>query len=562
MKCHNKYLFIAAALMALSSCSLEEVPEHFVMRDNYYGSVSECKSALNSCYKSIRSLWTVNTAYMTESCSDIFYSSSSATSDHNLTVTPSNALFGKNVWSYGYNGVMICNEVIECLKTADVADDVKAAMSAEARTIRALYYYMLTNTFGGVPFYTTMVATDDDLEIIRKLPRTDANEIRRWLYNDLKENAIPYFPESEKVRGSYVPEYRAGYPLALMLMAKFAMWYKDWEGALYALNLLEELYGELTEEKYPLMTNTLWRNRNTPESIFELQHAWSATGIQYHSTLSCGMTPTHADGAFDGVELPELEPTTIPTYTKIYVGAHLGWLVAASGTNPVETSSATYTNGLFRPLPLTFGSYDPDLGKCRVIIDKAALSTMKKDGKKIDRRVLTTLGLGNLETGDTFGNVQTKGRPWPGPKFWCPQQTLQYDANNYKIFRYADAVLMMAECYNNSSDPEKALHYLNMTRTRAGVDPITGITDEEDIMAQIIDERARELAGEMHRKFDLVRWGIWYDQVVKYNQSTILKTNIRRCHEYYPIPDTECALSGYVLTNDAYAELENTTGDD
>ena len=555
----KKILSFAIAAGLAVACSLDENPKSFVTRDNFYQTESECRAALNSCYKSLRSLWTVNTAYMTESCSDIFYSSSSATSDHNLTVTPTNALFGNNVWSYGYNGVMICNEVIECIGNSAIDDSVKHPMLAEARTVRALYYYMLTNTFNGVPFYTEMVADDKSLEAIRQLPRTPANEIRRTLYNDLKNNALPNFGDGARIPGTSVGGQRAGYSLALMLMAKFAMWYEDWDAALEALGELEQIYGELNEDRYPLMTNTVWSNPLTPESIFEIQHAWSTTGIQYHSTLACGMTPTHENGAFDGVKLPELEPTTIPTYTKIYVGPHLGWLRAASGTAPVESSSSTYTKGLFRPLPLKFGEYDPDINRCRVLIDTNAVKTMTKDGKRIDRRVLTTLGLGNLQTGETFGNVQTMGRPWPGPKFWCPQQTLQYDSNNYKIFRYADAVLMMAECHCRNGNSQEALRYLNYTRKRAGVDPVSGIDDQEEILQQIIDERARELAGEFHRKFDLVRWGIWYEATVEYNQSTILKSNIRRCHEYYPIPDSECALSGYILTNDAYAELTDAS---
>ena len=70
----------------------------------------------------------------------------------------------------------------------------------------------------------------------------------------------------------------------------------------------------------------------------------------------------------------------------------------------------------------------------------------------------------------------------------------------------------------------------------------------------IQSERARELGGEFHRKFDLVRWGIWYDITLAKNESSKLKANIRPCHRFYPIPETECALSGGVLTNDEYYE--------
>jgi len=132
-----------------------------------------------------------------------------------------------------------------------------------------------------------------------------------------------------------------------------------------------------------------------------------------------------------------------------------------------------------------------------------------------------------------------------------------HDSNNYKIFRYADAVLMMAECYAQKGDAANAMKYMNYTRARGGIDPLSGIADKEDLLQELRDERARELGGEMHRKFDLVRWGIWYNQTVQYNTvNSILKNNIRPCHRYYPIPDTECALSGYILTNDEYNNVD------
>ena len=112
---------------------------------------------------------------------------------------------------------------------------------------------------------------------------------------------------------------------------------------------------------------------------------------------------------------------------------------------------------------------------------------------------------------------------------------------------------MMAECHNRNGDIAKALKYVNYTRTRAGIDPVSGFLSEDEMMAEIQNERARELGGEMHRKFDLVRWGIWYSRTVTYNYTNpVLSENIRPYHRYYPIPDTECALSGYVLTNDEY----------
>ena len=95
---------------------------------------------------------------------------------------------------------------------------------------------------------------------------------------------------------------------------------------------------------------------------------------------------------------------------------------------------------------------------------------------------------------------------------------------------------------------------MNKIRRRAGVPEITAFSGYEDLMLQIRNERARELAGEFQRKFDLVRWGVWFEQTYSNTENTKMKANMRRCHEYYPIPDVQCALSGYILDNPEYRD--------
>ena len=175
------------------------------------------------------------------------------------------------------------------------------------------------------------------------------------------------------------------------------------------------------------------------------------------------------------------------------------------------------------------------------------------NGSALDKRIVYTFGLGNLKSGETFTSLRTGGMFYAGPKFWCPGMTATYDSNNYRILRYADAVLMQAECHYELSNPERSLHYLNQVRKRAGLEDYQYVTDAE-LIREIQNERARELGGEFHRKFDPVRWGIWYDMTKQFNEESRVKSNIRRCHRYYPIPDTECALSNGVLSNPEYDE--------
>ena len=126
-----------------------------------------------------------------------------------------------------------------------------------------------------------------------------------------------------------------------------------------------------------------------------------------------------------------------------------------------------------------------------------------------------------------------------------------YDHNNYKIFRYADALLMLAECYAETDKPSSAVACLNEVKERAGLEPYI-YSSYEELIEEIRDERARELFGEFHRKFDLVRWGIWYERLTEYNERTDMLENARPCHEYYPIPDVQVEYSGGALSNDEY----------
>ena len=187
-------------------------------------------------------------------------------------------------------------------------------------------------------------------------------------------------------------------------------------------------------------------------------------------------------------------------------------------------------------------------------IDREALAAGEIRGQKIDRRVQYFLGLGDLEAGETFKITHNYGVPWPGPKFWCPDIEQNYDSNNYRIFRYADAILMMAECYCNLENAEETMRYLNMVRQRAGVDPVTNFTGFEDLTLAVRCERARELGGEFQRKFDLVRWGIWYTKTLESADYETVRNAILPCHEYYPIPDKEVVYSGGALDNKAYNE--------
>jgi hypothetical protein len=82
--------------------------------------------------------------------------------------------------------------------------------------------------------------------------------------------------------------------------------------------------------------------------------------------------------------------------------------------------------------------------------------------------------------------------------------------NNWRYIRYADVLLMYAECLNAVGRTPEAYAHVDRVRVRAGLAPLTDIAPEltqPQFLEQIKHERITELSGEGHRWNDLTRWG-------------------------------------------------------
>ncbi|WGK65244.1 RagB/SusD family nutrient uptake outer membrane protein [Croceiramulus getboli] len=77
---------------------------------------------------------------------------------------------------------------------------------------------------------------------------------------------------------------------------------------------------------------------------------------------------------------------------------------------------------------------------------------------------------------------------------------------NFPMFRYADALLMLAECYEKSGGGDPVL-LLQQVRSRSMPDSSLSPDELANLEQTIADERRRELAFENHRWFDLLRTG-------------------------------------------------------
>ena len=115
-------------------------------------------------------------------------------------------------------------------------------------------------------------------------------------------------------------------------------------------------------------------------------------------------------------------------------------------------------------------------------------------------------------------------------KYTCPVPAGGDSPANFKVVRYADVLLMLAEAMNENNKTDEALTYLNMVRTRAGIEGYSGLT-KSGARNKIEMERRLELCFEGHRWFDLLRTGRAHEVMGKYGMAPFMVL--------YPIPLSE-----------------------
>lgn len=489
MKKIFRHIFAIGALSLVVACSLKEDTSVITTPGTYFKTEIQLRSALNYCYAPFHSIHVASYELALEGTTDLASANYNAQKDAKMDITPASCGCGTTVWSNCWYGLRYCLSTRAGINRCDIPQDVKDKYLAEVIILESMYYYILTSFFGDVPFYEDYVQTDEDMTRITALGRMPASETRTTLIAEL--NA--YIPKLEQVRSCEIQNNYVGAAVGWMMIAKMSAWNKDWSSVIEAGKKLEEIYGDLNQYPYE---DVWFRNKNTPESIFEIQHTYTPGGLDKHSNLATICMPyprTSGTDLYNGVSIPELgDQTTV-----------------------------------YRPMMPT--SYFK--------------SQVLRAGRGDVRRDCTIV---------TEWNEKSFSNAWCGPKLWCPLMQNGQDGNNYKVYRYADAVLLLSEAYCELGQYDDSIRYLNMVRSRAGLADYGPFESYIKLREEIRRERGRELFGEFGRKYDLVRWGVWYSQVVTYNPYTTLLKNIKPCHEYYPIPDAQVIASNGALDNKEY----------
>ncbi len=144
------------------------------------------------------------------------------------------------------------------------------------------------------------------------------------------------------------------------------------------------------------------------------------------------------------------------------------------------------------------------------------------------------------------------------PKFQNFDQELSPRGNhgdNSMVFRLADVYLMLAEALNEQNKGNEALTYVNVIRARA-YEPdrpdLAGL-DQAAIKQVIMDERRWELAGEGHRRYDLIRWGTYIETVRNYDYGSLFDPSGIQDHQVlFPLSPNQVELTPGLVQTPGY----------
>jgi len=497
-----------AFFLGMQSCTKDFLvlePKTGLVEDNYYKTESDAFLALTSVYDALSVQNWQFVPIMSDIFSDDAFSGGSDAGDMRQwqeieqgTLDAENDA-AKALWNRCYTGIYRANLYLEKQEQIEwKTDGLKARYEAEAKFLRAYFYWDLARHFGWVPIITEVLPSVEDY---KSLEQSTPDQVFAQVVSDLTdaESVLPMsVGDNDKGRATKAAVY--------VLESRVYLFYEGFAKpvlgastnlAIDKAHVVAGLESIINSGEYSLLPNYAdvfdWANENNNETIFSWQYSekaksgdWSGWNINGNFSV-----------IFYGIRNPEGDPSI-----------ETGWSFATVSWDLVNE----------------FEANDP-----------------RKDVSIYDADTKLTK---YTKAFQNTGYFNYKYMPRSAYHSAAGQLEHNYPIN-YKDMRYADVLLMAAELKLND-DPVKALDYLNQVRTRAlgSSAALSSIT-----LDAIYHERRVEFAGEGKRKWDLMRRGL--DYMESQINSSFVVGNITNAQDFqnrnfnrdtwgmFPIPGSE-----------------------
>ncbi|CAN5839012.1 RagB/SusD family nutrient uptake outer membrane protein [soil metagenome] len=503
-------LLIVPAQMAFIGCTnLTEVPKDALTPDNAFRSDAEVLAGVASVYAGLRGvMWEYYNLSEISSDEIIVPTRGQDWYDNgrwleiykqNWTSSSGSTLEDVNgAWNNLFSGVARANLMIDVITKAGGPSAPQTL--AELKTLRAWYYYMLMDFFGGVPLVTgTQVGAT---------ARVSRDSLFRFIESELKATSA-VLPKTR-------PSDQAGRLTAGAADAILAGLYLNAQTYLGTVNAsgLTKGTAKWTEAiaaadrvinsgQYSLATN--WRknftpdNHDSPENIFVISNTNAQPGL--------------------GMSLPMRT-------------LHYNMLGVAGGP----------WNG-FAAIADTYRAFDPADKRREIFLvgQQYSFDTGLAVKDRTGNPLVFTVDIGN----------ETAAAENEGPRYnkFVPLTTALDGGsfpNNFPFFRLAEMYLIKAEALNEQGNTAAALVEINRVRVRqfSPEKPLAGLSQSE-LRTAIFNERLFEFTAEAKRRQDMIRAGT-------FTASRRFKAATTGNKVLFPIPATQIASNPLLVQNPGY----------
>lgn len=510
----KKIYILAAAfsLAALTGCSdfLDQDLKSDVPGPDFYATETGYESLSNAAYSSLRTIYGGD-PWLFEGGTDLFATGRTAVNTCDLysaAFTSANDAV-ETFYTDHYKGISLANEAIYWGSN----DEAKAARVAEARGLRALYYLNLVQQFGGVPLVTERISG-----IMSSAERVSATDIYDFIIKELTELSTSSALAANATDGRFNQKAAYHY-LAKAYLSRG-----------YLTNSTSDFQAAVTAAKaagagQALTTpfSTLFSNagEGNPEVLFYVGYSVETVDdVKTDGNKQQAHFCDYLDGQEKGHKYTSstLTPTlwmhevfntntTNPAQDERYEATFMTELRASYwdyyGENK-NTSKVTYYYCPSWEIANidTWRSALPSRADAQVVemlpegININGIKTTYESKMKEDvYGVASFRKFDDTENGKTYFSVNSSMR-------------------DIYLARLGETNLIAAEACIKANDIAGALTYVNIVRNRANATPAT---EAEMSIEYILNERARELAGEYHRWADLARTGKLAEYVEAHN---------------------------------------------
>ncbi len=568
MKALKITIIALLAGFSMASCDFLDKEPTKLTPENYFNTPAEANSFLTGIYAILSQPTFYGGDYMyLVAGDDLSHYGGSGRGPASTGLICNNATTSDNAvtafWYALYSGINRANMFLENIDKVNGFDaGVKEQYIAEARFLRAFYYFNLVECWGDVPFKTVSTQSVTNLNI----PRTDKQEIYDFIISEMADAADTGLKSASDLayKPGRISQSTAWGILARVYLFRAGEHYREGRNATQAekKDYFERasFYAQKVMTAGHKLAANYWDpfidmcsdkyNTTANESIWEAEFAGNNT------------SDTQAEGRIGniiGLAGPDLSSKSDVTgakdpgygYAFIYSTPKLYNLYVNNGdTKRFNWSIAPfeYKEAGGKNTGVTHREFEQ--GKLAEVMSQ--YGQQRGTYQYADDTEKTTAT-------KNFSRMCGKYRR----EYEADKKDKNYTSINFPILRYADVLLMIAEAENeaNNGPTTQAYQCMKEVRERAGLNELPDMTQEE-FRQTVKDERAMELCFEYTRRFDLIRWG----EYVKNMRALVTEAqsgnnwtqgptnvytyfNISSTYNYFPIPDAEMSVNKDITQN-------------